>query len=62
MKELFVCLFVLVFGFSRQGSSVTVLAVQDLALVDQNGFELIEIHLLLPPKCWLIEASSLRGL
>ena len=31
---------------------VTALAVLELALVDQAGLELTEIHLSLPPKCW----------
>ena len=36
-------------GFSRQGFSV--LAVLELALVDQAALELTEICLLLPPEC-----------
>ena len=38
--------------FLRQNFSVTVLAVLELALVDQAGLELTEICLSLPPKCW----------
>jgi hypothetical protein len=38
---LFVCLFVLIL--------YTALVVQT---IDQAGFELIEIHLPLPPECW----------
>ena len=45
-------LFCLVFGLSRQGFSVALEPVLELALVDQAGLDLTEIHLLLPPKCW----------
>ena len=31
---------------------VALVSVLELALVDQAGLELIEIHLPLPPKCW----------
>ena len=40
------------FGFSRQRFSVVSEAVLELALVDQAGLEVTEIHLPLPPKCW----------
>ena len=40
------------FSFSRQGFSVTLEPVLELALVDQDGLELTEIHLPLPPQCW----------
>ena len=43
------CLFVC---FSRQGFSVALEPALELALVDQAGLELTEIHLPLPPKCW----------
>ena len=46
---LFVCL---VFGFSRQGFSVALELVLELALIDQAGLKLTEIHLSLPPECW----------
>ena len=36
-----------------QGFSVALEGVLDLALVDQAGLELTEIHLPLPPKCWV---------
>ena len=39
------------FGFSRQGFSVASVPVLELALVDQAGLELPEIHLPLPPEC-----------
>ena len=35
-----------------QGFSVALEPVLDLALVDQAGFELTEIRLTLPPRCW----------
>ena len=40
------------FGFSRQGFSVALEPVLELALVDQASFELTEICLPLPPECW----------
>ena len=43
----------LCFCFSRQGFSVALEPVQDLTIIDQTGLELIEIHLPLPPKCWI---------
>ncbi|EGV96176.1 hypothetical protein I79_005859 [Cricetulus griseus] len=48
----FLFCFVLFFGFSRQGFSVALEAVLELALVDQAGLELTEIRLPLPPECW----------
>ena len=39
-------------GFSRQGFSVVLVPVPELALVDQAGLELTEIRLSLLPKCW----------
>ena len=39
-------------NFSRQGFSVALEPVLELALVDQVGLELTEICLLLPLKCW----------
>ena len=44
--------FFFLFGFSRQGFSVALLPVLELALVDQAGHELTEIPLPLPPECW----------
>ena len=38
---------------SRQGFSVALEPALDLALIDQAGFKLIEIHLSLPPECWV---------
>ena len=40
--------------FLKQGFSVFffLVPVLELALVDQAGLELTEIHLLLPPECW----------
>ena len=43
------CLLVL---FLRQGFSVALEPVLELALVDETGLELTEIPLSLPPKCW----------
>ena len=40
------------FRFSRQGFSVALEPVLELALVDQPGLELTEIYLPLPPECW----------
>ena len=40
------------FGFSRQGFSVALEPVLELALVEQIGLKLTEIHLPLPPECW----------
>ena len=48
---LFVCFFVL-FCFSRQGFSVILEPVLELALIDQGGLKLTEICLPLPPECW----------
>ena len=44
--------FCFVFFFSRQGFSVALEPVLELALVDQAGLELTKIHLPLPPECW----------
>ena len=44
------CLF-FVFAFSRQGFSVDLESVLELALVDQTGLKLTEILLPLPPEC-----------
>ena len=41
-----------IFYFSRQGFSVALEPVLELALVDQAGLELTEIRLPLPPECW----------
>ena len=38
--------------FLRQGFSVDLESVLELALVDQAGLKLAEIHLPLPPECW----------
>ena len=48
-NSFFVCLFVC---FSRQGFSITLEPVLELALIDQDGLKLKEIHLSLPSKCW----------
>ena len=40
------------FCFSRQGFSVALEPVLELALVDQAGLELTEIRVPLPPECW----------
>ena len=40
------------FNFSRQGFSVVLEPVLQLALVDQAGLKLTEICLPLPPECW----------
>ena len=40
------------FFLSRQGFSVALEPVLKLALVEEAGLELTEIHLPLPPKCW----------
>ena len=39
-------------GFSRQGFSVALEPVLELALVDQAGLEFTEILLSLPSECW----------
>ena len=39
------------FSFSRQGFSVALEPVLELAIVEQAGLKLTEIHLPLPPKC-----------
>ena len=44
-------IFVFGFGFSRQGFSVALEPVLELALVDQAGLELTELCLPLPPEC-----------
>ena len=41
-----------VFVFSRQDFSVALESVLELALLDQAGLKLTEIHQCLPPKCW----------
>ena len=38
-------------GFSRHGLSVALEPDMELALVDQAGLELTQIHLHLPPEC-----------
>ena len=43
---LFVCV------YSRQGFSVPLEPILELALVDQAGFKLTEICLTLSPECW----------
>ena len=45
-------LFYLFIYFSRQGFSVALEAVLELALVDQVGLKLTEIHLPLSPEYW----------
>ena len=40
------------FFFSGQGFSVALELILELALVDQVGLELTEIHLSLPPESW----------
>ena len=47
----FYCLFC--FVFSRQGFPVALMPDLKVALVDQAGLKLPEIHLPLPPKCWV---------
>ena len=47
-----VCVCVLLLLFLRQGFSVALEPVLELALVDQTGLKLTEIHLPLPPECW----------
>ena len=44
--------FILFFGFLRQGLSVVLEPVLELALVDQAGLELTEIQLPLSHECW----------
>ena len=39
-------------GFLRQCFSIALEPVLELALVDQAGLKLTEIHLPLLPKCW----------
>ena len=41
------------FYFSRQGFSVALEPVLELALVEQAGLELMEIHPPLPHECWV---------
>ena len=51
--EYFPCgCFVLFLVFETQFLCVTALAILDLALVDQAGFEFTEIRLPLLPECW----------
>ena len=45
-------IFFLGFGFLRQGFSVALEPVLALALVDQAGLKVTEIHPPLPPECW----------
>ena len=45
-----ISVFCFVLGFSRQGFSVALVPVLELALVDQTGLELTKIHLPLPPE------------
>ena len=40
------------FGFSRQGFSVALEPLLELALVDQAGLELTEVHLPLSSEYW----------
>ena len=49
---LFIIYLFIYFGFSRQGFSVTLEPVPELALVDQAGLKLTEICLPLPLECW----------
>ena len=42
----------LFFGFLRQGFSVALGPTLELAVIDQAGLELTEIHLPLLPECW----------
>ncbi|KAH0513922.1 Glycerophosphocholine phosphodiesterase GPCPD1 [Microtus ochrogaster] len=49
----------IIFFFSRQGFSVALEPVLELALVDQAGLELPEIRLPLPPKCWCTTTAPL---
>ena len=44
--------FLFCFVFLRQGFSIALEPVMELALVDQASLELRAIRLLLPPKCW----------
>lgn len=44
--------FLLLFFLLRQGSLIKSWLSWNLLLVDQSGFELIEICLPLPPGCW----------
>ena len=46
------CLFGYLVGFLRQGISVALGPVLELARVDQDGFEITETRLSLPPECW----------
>ena len=48
-SSVFVSLFV--FAFWRQGFSLALVPVLELALVDQAGLKLTEIHLPLHPEC-----------
>ena len=50
--ETFFLLFCFCFCFSRQGFSVALEPVLELALVDQAGLEHTEIYLSLPPESW----------
>ena len=43
---------VVVVVFSRQGLSLALEPVLELASVDKGGLELTEIRLPLPPECW----------
>ena len=43
-------IFLFVFCFSRHGFFVVLEPILELALIDQAGLELTEIHLPLPPK------------
>ena len=53
MGEKDVLLGFFVFVFWRQGFSVALESVLELALVDQADLKLTEIHLPLPPECWV---------
>ena len=48
----FFVLFCFGFGFMRQDFPVALEPVLELALVDQAGLALTEIHLPLPAECW----------
>ena len=49
---LFFCFVLFVLFFKTGFPCVTVLAVLELALVDQAGLKHTEIHLPLTPECW----------
>ena len=51
-KELPLCDEYFLFFFKTGFLCVTILAVPELAIVDEAGLKLIEIPLPLPPECW----------